>query len=97
MEPEGSLPHSQKPPPIPILCQLDSVHALTFNYLKFHLNILLPSTPGSSKWYLSLGFHLQTPVYTSPDRLHAPPIPFFSNLSPEQYWVRGTDYKLLGT
>ena len=31
---------------------------------------------------------LSSPPYA----LHAPPISFFSNLSPEQYWVRSTDH-----
>jgi len=61
MEPEGSLPHS-----ILILSQLDPVHVSTSNFLKSHLNIFLPPTPGSSKWSLSLKFPHQNPVYTFP-------------------------------
>jgi len=54
------------PPPVPILNQLDSVHKPTSDFLKTHLNIVLPSTPGSPKWPLSLRFPHQTPVQASP-------------------------------
>jgi len=55
------------PPPVPILSQLEAVHTPTTSYfLKIHLNIFLPSTPGSTKWSLSLAFPHQNPVYASP-------------------------------
>ena len=62
METEGSLP------PVPILSQLDLVHTPTSYFLKIHLNIIFPSTPGSPKWFITLRFPHQNP-------LNAPPLP----------------------
>ena len=54
------------PPPVPILCQLDPVHISTSYFLNIHLNIILPSTPGSPKWSLSFRFLHKNSVYASP-------------------------------
>ena len=72
-------------PPVPILSQLDTVHTPTSYFLKIHLNIILPSMPGSPNWSLPLRFPHQNSVYASPlfpILLHALPISFFSILSP---------------
>ena len=42
------------PPPVPILSQINPIHALWIPFLKMHLNIILPSIPGSFKWFTSL-------------------------------------------
>ena len=65
MEPEGSLTHSQGPPRFPILSQIDTVHTSTFHFLKIRINIIFPSTPGSSKWPLSFRFPHQNSVCNS--------------------------------
>ena len=48
------------PPPGPILSQLDPVHTPTSHLLKIYLNIILPSTPGSPKWFIPSGFLTKT-------------------------------------
>jgi hypothetical protein len=48
------------------MSQIDSVHTSPPYFLKIHFNIILPSTPRSSKWPLCLRSRQQNPVRTSP-------------------------------
>ena len=59
------------PHPLPILSHRNAVHASPSHFLKMHFNIILPSTPMSSKWSLS--------IKSTPKTLYAP------LLSPQVY------------
>ena len=83
------------PPPVPILSQIDPVHTPTSHYLNTHFNIILLSTPGSSKWSHFLTFPHQNSVDITPlpqNVLHDPPISLFSISFSEEYLVSSTDH-----
>ena len=55
------------PTPVPILSQIDPIHAPTANFLKILLNIILTFKPVSTNWWaLSLRFPHQNTVNVSP-------------------------------
>jgi len=43
----------KSPPMVSILSQMNSVNTLPSCFSTLHLNIVLPSTPRSSKWFIS--------------------------------------------
>ena len=53
----------KSPPHVHILRHINSFQIPPFHFLKIHLNIILSSTPGSSKWSLSLMFPLYAPLF----------------------------------
>ena len=65
MEHRSSLSLSQNPATFPYPEPDRCPH---FDFLKSHINIILPSTPGSSELSLSLRFPYQNPVYLLPMR-----------------------------
>ena len=56
----------KSPSPIPILNQLDPIHVPISYFLKIYFNIILPSMPGSPKWFPSLRSPHQHPVCAYP-------------------------------
>jgi len=97
MEPESLLPHTNVPTTCPYPEPARSSSYPISHFLKIHLNIILPSTPGSPKWSFSLRFPQQSPVYTSP-LIHPRYMPRPSNSS--QFYrltIYGEQYRSLSS
>ena len=75
------------PSPVPILSQINPVHAPS-HVLQIQFNIILPSTP-RRRWKDNTPYTLPSPHQSAP---HAQPISLFSILSPAQYWVSSTNH-----
>ena len=54
----------KRPPPVSIQGQPNPVHIPTSHPLKIHPNIILPFTPGSLQWFLSIRFPPHQTLYT---------------------------------
>ena len=70
----------KRPPPVPILSQINLVHAFPSHFFMTHLSTLLPTTPRSSTWSLSFRSPYRYPVCSSslPHTCHMQPPSHFS-------------------
>ena len=87
-------------PPVPILSQLYPVHTPTSYFLNIHLNIILPSKPGSPKWSLFLRFPTSKPCIrlSSPHTCYmSRPSHYFQFDHPKNIWWAVQIIKLLIT
>jgi hypothetical protein len=85
MEPEGSVPCSQKPATGPYPDPAESIRPINPYLLKVHLNVILPPTPRSSKWSLPSGLPtktLQTPLPSSMSATCPAPLILFDLITP---------------
>ena len=51
-------------PPLPVLRQYNTIHPSPSHFLMIHFNSIIPYTPRSSKWTLSIRSSHQNPVWT---------------------------------
>lgn len=66
MEPAGQLDCSQQPVMLPVLNQINPVHAFPYNFFQNHLNSILPPMPRSSMWSLFQNFPIKTVFLFAP-------------------------------
>ena len=79
----------KSPPLVPIPSQINPVNAPS-HLIRSHFSIILPFTPGSSKWSLPLKFPQPNPVWTSPflNKCYMPHLSYFSQFDhPNIWWV----------
>jgi len=82
------------PPSVSILRQIDPVHTPNSTSWRFILMLASNLRLGLRSGFFPSSFptKIQYTPLLSPYALYAPPISFFSILSPEQYWVRSSDH-----
>ena len=97
MEPEGSLPHSQEPASCPYSESDQSSSCTPSHFLKIHINIILPSTPGPSKLSLSLRFPCQNPACSSTLPIPATCPAHFFLLDLINWKIFGEEYRSLSS
>jgi hypothetical protein len=98
-KPEGSLPCSHESPSlVTILSQLNPIHNFPPYFFKVHYNIILPSAPGSSKWFLHSNFPtsvLWALISLMPVTCPPPPTKFLNFTNLINIWWRVQNKKFL--
>jgi hypothetical protein len=82
--PKVHYPIHKSPPPVPVLSQMDPVHA-SFHLLKIHLRLVFQVVSFPHIFSPKPSMHLSSPPYV----LHTLSISFFLIWSPEKYLVSG--------
>ena len=78
---------------VPVLSQINPVHAPLSNFSKIYFNIILPSVPGCYKWTPSLGFFQQNSVCTFPLPIRATCPEHLSTLDFFSHVIFGEEYR----
>ena len=83
----------KRPPPVPILGQLNPVHIPTSHLLEIHPNIIHPSTPRSPQLSLSLRFPHQHPIHPLSSSIRATCLAHLILLEFITHTILGEEYR----
>jgi len=81
------------PPPVPVLSQLDPVHAPISHFLNFHLNIIIPPSLILTSGLFPSGFPIQSPSTPLPHTCYVPSPSLSSRFDNSNNFVWGSTDK----